>query len=199
MALAAMAWSTGAATAADLPVSSPVPSEEIVYAPAPVSTYKFIEEVRVGPSVFAIDERKRITRHEDGVFLNGEVIFGNPMTPFDNRIVDFLLRPRPHLGTTIATSGGTSQVYAGLTWDLYLTDWLFVEGTFGGTVHNGDTSRTANGPRLGCSALFRESAGIGVTFRNVVVMGVIDHSSHAGLCGVNDGLTHAGVKVGYRF
>ncbi|WP_034491556.1 acyloxyacyl hydrolase [Afifella pfennigii] len=192
----AAALSPASSWAADLPAPSP----EIVYSPEPVAARPFIEEIRLGPSGF-VDERPRVRNAEKGVFINGELIFANPIRPFDNRVLDFVLRPRPHLGATVSTTGGTSQAYAGLTWDLYVTDRIFLEGTFGGTVHNGGTSSTApTGPRLGCSLLFRESAGIGFAFtRNFLAMAFIDHSSNAGLCKDNDGLTHAGVKVGYRF
>ncbi|MDQ0325584.1 hypothetical protein J2R99_001433 [Rhodopseudomonas julia] len=189
-------FGTSAALAADLPAA---PADPVYYAAEPVSTYHFFDEVRIGATGF-LDDRHRLTDEEEGVFLNGEVLFGNPMTPFDNRFVDFLLRPRPHIGGTVTTSGGTNQVYAGLTWDYNLTNRIFLEGTFGGTIHDGNTDHVETGARLGCSALFRESAGIGVNVtQHLRVIARIDHSSNAGLCDDNDGLTHAGVMVGYKF
>ena len=49
--------------------------------------------------------------------------------------------------------------------------------------------------------LFRESLGLGIDFgEHWRVMGGVDHSSHTNLCGKeNDGLTHFGGSIGYRF
>jgi lipid A 3-O-deacylase len=159
----------------------------------------YVDEVPTAPSLFA-DERPEV--REDGVFVSGEILFATPVPEFRNRFANALLRPRPHVGALASTEGGTSQIYAGLTWDLPITDRLFLEASFGGAVHNGETERrrVQTGPELGCPVSFRESVGIGVNLTpNWRVLASVDHSSHAGLCGVNDGLTHAGVSVGYRF
>jgi hypothetical protein len=175
------------------------PSVEL-FDPQPIAdSPRFIDEVRATTSVF-VDERPEV--REDGVFLGGEILFATPFPAFRNRFANALFRPRPHVGALASTNGGTSQIYAGLTWDVPVTERLFLEATFGGAVHDGETERrpVQTGPELGCPVSFRESIGIGVRLTdNWRVLASVDHSSHAGLCGVNDGLTHAGVSVGYRF
>ena len=53
---------------------------------------------------------------------------------------------------------------------------------------------------LGCHVLFHETATIGFNItENWRVMGTIEHSSNAGLCDFNRGLTNAGVRIGYKF
>ena len=185
-----------AALAGDLAAQ---PSAEL-FDPQPIAdSPRFIDEVRARASFFA-DDRPEV--REDGVFLGGEILFATPFPEFQNRFADALLRPRPHVGGLASTNGGTSQIYAGFTWDFPVTERLFLEATFGGTVHNGETERQPiqTGPKLGCPVAFRESVGVGVNLTdNWRAIASVDHSSHAGLCGVNDGLTHAGVSVGYRF
>ena len=156
-------------------------------------------EVR-GGATFFIESNSR--SRENGVFVNGEVLLASPFPTWSDPLVDALLRPRPHLGTTIATAGGTSELYAGLTWDFPLVGGFFLDASFGGAWHDGDLNAVPGrrGPALGSRFLFRESVGLGYRFNaqwNVLVE--IDHASNAGLASPNDGLTHAGVLVGYRF
>ena len=135
---------------------------------------------------------------EEGVYITSQVLFDPFVPPLDYRILSFLLRPRPHIGGNVSPAG-TDQVFAGLTWHLPVWRSLFAEASFGGTVHNGPIKDAE--VALGCHALFRESVAVGVNVGDHwrVIAG-IDHSSHAELCsGENDGLTHAGVSVGYRF
>jgi len=126
------------------------------------------------------------------------VLFDPFVGPFDNRFLDILLRPRPHIGGT-ASPEGTDQIFAGLTWNLPVGRIFFVEASFGGTVHNGPI--TGAEVALGCHALFRESAGVGANIgEHWRVIASVDHSSHNEWCSDdNDGLTHAGLSAGYRF
>lgn len=156
-------FGTSAALAADLPAE---PADPVYYAAEPVSTYHFFDEVRIGATGF-LDDRHRLTDEEEGVFLNGEVLFGNPMTPFDNRFVDFLLRPRPHIGGTVTTSGGTNQIYAGLTWDYNLTNRIFLEGTFGGTIHDGNTDHVETAPASAARRCFGKAPASASTSRSI--------------------------------
>jgi opacity protein-like surface antigen len=152
------------------------------------------DEVRLGGFAFLPGD----VASEDGVYVTGQVLLDPFVRPFDNWFLDSFLRPRPHLGGT-ASPNGTDQVFAGLTWTFPFGRYVFAEGSFGGTVHNGPII----GPdwSLGCHALFRESAGVGANIgAHWRVIASVDHSSHANLCSdENDGLTHVGGSIGYRF
>lgn len=154
----------------------------------------FFDEVRLGVLGFW----QQNATSEEGVYVTGQVLFDPFLQPFDNWFVNILLRPRPHIGGN-ASFDGTDQLFAGLTWTIPIWRALFAEASFGGTIHNGPLKNAE--VALGCRVLFRESLALGLKVNEHwrVVAGV-DHSSHAELCGQeNDGLTHAGVSLGYRF
>lgn len=136
------------------------------------------------------------TRLQDA---NIELLF----TPFDLGDFNWIGKIRPHLGATVNFGGLESQVYAGLSWTWHVFDGpVFIEGTFGGALHNGAISGAIYPARnLGCSALFRESASIGFDItEQASVMLTVEHSSHAGLCGAgNMGITNLGVRAGWKF
>ncbi|RWX22567.1 acyloxyacyl hydrolase [Rhizobium leguminosarum] len=77
----------------------------------------------------------------------------------------------------------------------------FAEAGFGGVIHTGDLEGDDDGPELGCRVLFHEYLGAGYRFNaHWNVMAQIAHSSHANLCdGPNDGMTRAGLQIGYKF
>ena len=153
-----------------------------------------LDEVRLGVLGFWQDNASS----EEGVYVTAQVLFDPFLQPLDNRILDILLRPRPHIGGT-ASFDGTDQLFAGLTWTVPIWRGLFAEASLGGTIHNGPLENAQ--VALGCRVLFRESLGLGVAIgEHWRVIAGIDHSSHAELCGDdNDGLTHVGVSAGYRF
>lgn len=154
------------------------------------------DEVRLGATTFW---QRGETGTEDGAFVTGQILFDPFVAPLDNYYLDLLLRPRPHIGGSVSTGGGTSQIFGGLTWTVPLPSILFLEASFGGTIHDGDLEGAP--VSLGCRVLFRESLGLGLKLgeRWRVIAG-IDHSSHTNLCGnENDGLTHIGASIGYRF
>jgi lipid A 3-O-deacylase len=179
--------------AADLP---PVAAGDVDDALAP---WFRITEIRGGVLAANLDGGNS----EDAkTLINAEILFGqlNRERHYENPILEQFLHPRVHVGTSLSVEqGGTNQVYAGLTWDYRLTDRLFFESTFGGTVHDGPTSGNDTNS-YGCSVLFRESAGIGFDItEHLTVLATVDHMSNAGLCDQNQGLTNAGVKLGYRW
>ncbi len=112
-----------------------------------------------------------------------------------------LMHPRVHVGTSIGTAGEATQFFAGFTWTVDLSDRIFAEAGFGGVVHTGDLRGNDDGPDLGCRVLFHEYLGAGYRFdSNWNVMAQLAHSSNANLCdGPNDGMTRAGLMVGYKF
>nr|CAD6414546.1 acyloxyacyl hydrolase [Rhizobium sp. Q54] len=139
---------------------------------------------------------------EDGAFVTGLVLF-DPWGHEQAQGWDKLLRPRLHVGATISTADEANQVYAGFSWTANVTDRFFLELGFGGTLHDGDLDPSDGGdsPKLGCRALFHEyaAAGYNVT-ESWSIIAQIEHSSHAELCdGPNNGLSRAGILVGYKF
>jgi hypothetical protein len=134
----------------------------------------------------------------EGAYVTGQVLFDSFVPAFSNWWANTLLRPRPHIGGTFSPDG-PDQLFAGLTWTVPVWRMFFVEASFGGTVHNGPLEGAE--VSLGCEILFRESLGVGADIgEHWRVMVGVDHSSHADLCdGENDGLTHLGGYLGYRF
>jgi len=168
-------------------------------------SYDFgLDEVRGGLFFHSVDHAPPsaflgfidTTRLQD---LNVELLW----RPFDLGEWNWIGQIRPHVGATANFGGFESQVYAGLSWTHFIFDGpVFIEGTFGGTLHNGALSGAAWPARnLGCQVLFRESASIGYQITEQAnIMLTVDHASHAGLCGpTNTGLTNLGVRVGWKF
>jgi hypothetical protein len=179
------------AMAADLP-PSPTESTPAFVAMTPRSFW----EVRLGASA------QDPSGPESGSFnVTGEIL-SPKLFPTTDPVLGLFI-PRVHVGGSINFNGDTSFAYAGLTWTFDLTRQIFIEGTFGGAIHNGNTDRVVLNPdenALGCSPLFRESASLGYRFTpNWSVMATVEHLSNAGLCSQNRGLTNVGVKLGYTF
>ncbi len=129
--------------------------------------------------------------------LNIQYLFPNLMD--DNSAIFKDLRP--HIGSMLNLNGGTSQYYAGLTWNIPINNY-FVELSFGGEIHNGPLKKpTTKKPRpLGSRLLFRESIAFGVNLKeNATLSFVIDHASNAHLANPNSGLTDIGLQLGYKF
>lgn len=111
-----------------------------------------------------------------------------------------ILVPRAHIGATANTAGDTSHAYAGLTWSYDVTKRLFVEGSFGGAVHDGKHGQRPDRVAMGCSWSFRESGSLGWRFsESLSAMATVEHVSNAGLCDQNRGLTNFGLRMGYAF
>lgn len=139
---------------------------------------------------------------EDGVDVHGEILFPSPA------FLEPILAPRPNIGVDVNTSGDTSQIYAGLTWQFGLfdqviadTDRVWIELGFGGAVHDGqlnNADRTLKA--LGSRVLFHESVAVGYDYLpgyNVSVL--LDHSSNANLATNNAGITNIGMQLGFAF
>jgi lipid A 3-O-deacylase len=126
--------------------------------------------------------------------INVEVLFGRFGPEYQSSILNYFLRPRLDFGTSISTEGDTSEFYAGLTWDVFLTRRLFLEGSAGGALHNGDNRD------FGCTANFRESGSIGVMLsERWDMLATVDHMSDANLCDENRGLTQVGIRFGRKW
>ncbi len=153
-----------------------------------------LDEVRLG----ALDQNVEGSGNEGGVAVNAELLFGRPAVHFSNPLLEFLFRPRPHLGASFNTVGATNEFYFGATWDLALTDWAFLETSFGVVVHDGPLAEVGKAS-FGCRLNFRESASLGFALsERWRLLLTVDHMSNANLCERNRGLTNAGMRLGYK-
>ena len=165
----------------------------------PASTQpSLLSEFRIG---FSAQDPWGPEGRDGSANLTGEILFAKPFTASDLFTSYFI--PRPHIGGSLNFDGRTSFAYAGLTWTFDITPSLFVEGSLGGAIHNGDKDPfgiSSHHQALGCSPLFRESGSVGVRLSaNWSVMATIEHLSNAGACSENRGLTNIGARVGYTF
>jgi lipid A 3-O-deacylase len=170
-----------------------------VEAPAPYTTARLFDEVRVGGFAHGVGNPERGTWDVNVEALTRRFDLFPTTDPFWKA-----LAPRFHLGASISTGGRTSQGYFGLTWTYDVTQRLFVEGSFGGSVNDGRTGYDSvtpfNRAKLGCHVLFRESASIGYRLtESWSIMATVDHISNGTLCGLNRGLNNVGVRLGYSF
>jgi hypothetical protein len=178
-----------AAKAADLTQTSETP-----LLPQQVHAPTFLSELR-----FGVTGQDPTGPESGSVNLTAEALspkLGTVADPVVN-----LLIPRLHVGGSLNLDQDTSFAYAGLTWTFDLSPTIFIEGSFGGAVHDGETDPIeADREALGCRALFRESGSIGLHLSaNWNVMATVEHLSNAGLCSNNRGLTNVGVRLGYTF
>jgi lipid A 3-O-deacylase len=136
-------------------------------------------------------------RAEEGVDANLEALLPSP----DTKIFRLARSPRPHIGVSLNTDGGTSALYAGFTWRFLSYGALSLDGSFGAAVHNGKLH--ANEPAregLGSRGLFRMSAElVGMILPRQGLSLLVDHMSNAGLTHENDGITNVGVRYLHRF
>jgi len=163
---------------------------------APVAAQSLfgISEIRLG----IFDHNIETGSDEDGIDVNVEVIMGNNQTRYQDSFIDRLFRPDQHIGVSFNMSDDTNVAYAGLTWTLFRTDFMFFEATFGGAVHDG-TIKDLVGTSYGCRFNFRESGTIGFNLtRSWELLFTVDHMSNADICDKNSGLTNAGVRLGYK-
>jgi lipid A 3-O-deacylase len=141
---------------------------------------------------------------EDGIFdVNAEVLFARPQWQFANPIAQFLLTPRPRIGTSINIGRGTSQASAGLAWDSYIWKSVFLEVSLDIAFHNGwvhETPPPRNLRNLGCNPQFRQSLSLGVDLtKNWRFMYTFEHLDNFDLCDSNQMLSNHGLRLGYRF
>lgn len=152
-----------------------------------------ISEVRLGAFAHDPSSPEGGSADVNGEILSKKLWAGNG-APWDSLI------PRFSLGGTANFVGKTSQAYAGLTWDYDLTRQVFVEASFGGDVNNGKTYAVPGRNAMGCNVMFHENASLGYRLdAHWSVMATIEHSSNAGLCTQNRGLTNYGLRLGYAF
>jgi hypothetical protein len=133
---------------------------------------------------------------EKGTDGNAELLFRElPPT------LDMVGTPRPHLGFTVNSRGGTSQAYSGLTWTIPLQGRFFSAIALGAAAHDGRlVTQRGDAKGLGRRILFRAALEVGYRFsarHQISIMA--DHVSNAGLADVNEGLDTIGIRLGYSF
>lgn len=171
----------------------------------------FVSEVRGGVLLHDVWRPEVLKEKEKDSFdINFEML-STPVTVFDadTTLEKVLLQPRVHLGGSVNLDGYTHHVYSGFTWGHQFESGPYVDGSFGMTLHNGQTEYTVVGggyvldgrPQLGSSLLFREAFEVGYRLDSGHGMGaMIEHMSHAGLFSdQNDGMTFLGLRYSYRF
>ncbi len=157
----------------------------------------FVREVRGG--VLAHDVTNLwsgFRTANDAVAINLEAILSPSLQLWGGTI-------RPAIGASIATEGGTSNVYLDARWEFETPSGIFFSLGIGGTVHNGETQLlTVNqsAKALGSRLLFHLPAEIGYRFdgRNSVSI-YFEHMSNGYTQDQNEGLDRLGVRYGYRF
>lgn len=154
----------------------------------------YLSELRLGGLVHNVEAEGS----ERGFDVNAELLLAAPGWSTGTGWADVLLRPRPTLGASLNSDGGTDKVYLGLTWSIGLWDGLDLELGFGGAAHDGPLVE-ADVASYGCRLNFRESAALALDLdpRWRLIAG-IEHMSNADLCARNRGLTSAGLRLGYR-
>lgn len=153
-------------------------------------------ELRVG----ALLHNRKLSlkpRAEKGMDVNLEALLPSPGATIFKKVRS----PRPHIGVSVNTDGGTSALYGGLTWRLLEYGAVSLEGSFGAALHNGKLDAHNQGREdLGSRGLFRMSAELSGRFLHRHGFSLfIDHMSNASLATENDGITNAGIRYHRRF
>ena len=137
-----------------------------------------------------------------GPDYNFELMFNSP---------NFLRKigaPKPILGLTQTSTGGSSLYYGGITWDWNMSENWFLTGTTGIALTNGLTKlpkgQVATGDKkiqFGSKWLHRGAIELGWNFYgNDTISLMFSHVSHGGmLSDKNHGMDEFGIRYGYRF
>jgi lipid A 3-O-deacylase len=181
--------------------SAPPPEPRPQAAQAPMRQgLRILDEIKIGGLAHDIPLGGHGREH--GADVNFEVLFASP------EFFKYIWSPRPHVGVDANTEGKTTNYYFGLAWDwdFYKPNWSRGDGFFatlalGGAIHDGKLdTRNPGRKSLGGRALFREGFDLGYRFNeHVSLSAFVDHISNANLANRNEGLTNAGMRLGYRF
>ena len=120
----------------------------------------------------------------------------------------FLGSPKPILGLTQTSTGGSSLYYGGITWDKNISKNWFVTGTTGIAYTNG-LSKLPQGQepsgdkkiQFGSKWLHRGAVELGWNFYgNDTISLMFSHVSHGSMLdNKNQGMDEFGIRYGYRF
>jgi hypothetical protein len=178
--------------AADIAPVAAAPASEVASAALPPM---WGWEVRGG--VYAHDP---LSPEAGSADINGEIlapVIFHASDPFWTQFI-----PHPSLGVTVNTAGKTSNLYGGAAWNFDLPYRFFLSADFGVGVNNGKAGENVppHWNAVGCNWWFHESGSVGYRFTAAwSVMATVEHSSNAGFCVQNRGLTNVGVRLGYQF
>lgn len=185
----------GAADAADM--TAPASRIDLAGGAPAAAVPRILSEVRLGGSVQDAWSPEKGAGNITAAVLFERLPFAAASDP-----ALAVLVPRPVIGGSLDLGGRTSFAYAALAWTVPVGQHFFIEASFGGAVHNGDTSDHGRATRnaLGCSPLFRESFAVGYRFdERLSLLAMVEHLSNAGLCDANRGLTNLGLQLAYSF
>ena len=137
-----------------------------------------------------------------GPDYNFELMFNSPS------FLDKVWSPKPILGLTQTSTGGSSLYYGGITWDANISKNWFVEGTTGIAWTNG-LSKLPKGQaptgdkkiQFGSKWLHRGAIEIGWNFYGQDTISLMfSHVSHGSMLdNKNQGMDEFGIRYGYRF
>jgi lipid A 3-O-deacylase len=165
--------------------------------------------------ILAHDRGPTSDRHESGVDPNWELQFNRPhWKPWR-----WIGSPFPMVGATPNFTGDTSVLYAGLTYELSLsnkhtneltygiTKHLFVAGGISAALHDGPVHKAKDGCNdhsdcgFGYRVLPRLNVEFGTKFLDSHAISFFyDHMSHKKvLGGENEGIDHIGIRYHYMF
>ena len=137
-----------------------------------------------------------------GPDYNFELMFNSPS------FLKKVWSPKPIIGLTQTSSGGSSLYYGGITWDTNISENWFLSGTTGIAYTNGLTKlpkgQEATGDKkiqFGSQWLHRGAIELGWNFYgNDTISLMFSHVSHGSmLSDKNHGMDEFGIRYGYRF
>lgn len=130
----------------------------------------------------------------DAVAINAEALL-SPSLPFLGGAI------HPALGASIATEGGTSNIYLDARWQAELPNHFFIGLGLGATVHDGQLDlKNWDEKALGSRVLFHIPLEIGYRLdEHNSISAYFEHMSNANTSDPNEGLDRLGARYGYRF
>ena len=178
-----------------------VPSNLSAFEDKTAKTFMGLYEVKQG--VLAHDRGWFGTNREGfGPDYNFELMFNEP------KILKKIGSPKPILGLTQTSTGGSSLYYGGITWDTNIGKNWFLSGTTGIAWTNG-LSKLPKGQeptgdkkiQFGSKWLHRGAVEFGWNFYgNDTISLMFSHVSHGSMLdSKNQGMDEFGIRYGYRF
>lgn len=170
-----------------------------------------VDEIKLG--FLSADTGVGGPKIEHGLDINGEVLFTAPQwltSPDNPEWLKIILAPRPDVGFTVNTAGGTSFGYIGLNWTAEIDKNLFNDHDgayasfgFGGAINNSNLSgddQDSNNKDMGSRVLFHLYMELGYEINQQVNVSIYyEHYSNANLGPTNPGMNNLGMRLGYRF